>query len=95
MKDKAKDKAQLKSFTLLHTSECLKLDKNKVNFCKYPIFASSHKQLPILAELLDYFGDSQRRQFHLLKLIVKANPFPNSHNYNLDKIFSVKAVENG
>lgn len=95
MKDKGKDKAQPKSFTLLHTSECLKLDKTKVNFCKYPIFASSHKQLPILAELLDYFGDSQRRQFHLLKLAVKVHPFPNSHLYNLDKIFSVKAVENG
>jgi hypothetical protein len=61
MKDKVKDKGQPKSFILLHSSECLKLDKNKVNFCKYPIFASFHKQLPIVTELLDYFGENQRR----------------------------------
>lgn len=56
MKDKSKDKGVAKSFVLLNTAECLKLDKNKVNFCKYPIFASSFKQLTIVAELMDYFG---------------------------------------
>lgn len=71
MKDKSKDKTQPKAFTLLHTSECLKLDKNKVNFCKYPIFASSQKQLVIVAELLDYFGEAQRKEFHMLKLAVR------------------------
>lgn len=95
MKDKSKEKAPPRSFTLLHTSECLKLDKNKVNFTKYPIFASSYKQLALQAELLDYFAEAQRREFHLLKLKVEVQPFPGSEHYNLEKIFSVKAFENG
>jgi hypothetical protein len=62
MKDKSKDKVPGKNcFTLLQTSECLKVDKAKINFCKYPIFASSFKQLTLVAELMDYFGEQQRR----------------------------------
>jgi len=62
MKDKSKEKGPSKnSFTLLQTVECLKIDRNKVNFCKYPIFASSFKQLTIIAELMDYFGENQRK----------------------------------
>jgi len=53
MKEKGKEKA--KTFNVLHSNECLKIDKNKINFCKYPIFASSFKQLPLLLELMDYF----------------------------------------
>lgn len=77
---------------LLQTSECLKVDKTKINFCKYPIFASSFKQLALAAELLDYFGEHQRREFHMLKLKTRVLPFANSQNFNLDKIFTVKAV---
>jgi len=93
MKDKSKEKVPNKNcFTLLQSSECLKIDKNKVNFCKYPIFASSFKQLTIMAELMDYFGESQRKEFHMLKLKTKVHPFNNSERYNLDRIFTVKAV---
>ena len=80
---------------MLNTCECLKLDKNKVNFCKYPIFASSFKQLNIVAELMDYFSEVQKKEFHLLKIKTKVNLFLNSERYKLEKIFTVKAVENG
>lgn len=80
---------------MLNTCECLKLDKNKVNFCKYPIFASSFKQLTIVAELMDYFSEVQKKEFHLLKIKTKVNLFLNSERYKLEKIFTVKAVENG
>jgi hypothetical protein len=56
MKDKSKEKGAGRSFVVINTAECLKVDKNKVNFCKYPIFASSFKQLSLVAELMDYFG---------------------------------------
>ena len=79
---------------MLNTCECLKLDKNKVNFCKYPIFASSFKQLTIVAELMDYFSEVQKKEFHLLKIKTKVNLFLNSERYKLEKIFTVKAVEN-
>ena len=83
------------TFTVFQTSECLKVDKNKINFCKYPIFASSFKQLTLIAELMDYFEEAQRREFHMIKIRTKVNPFPMSERFNLDKIFTVKAVENG
>jgi hypothetical protein len=54
-KDKGKERAGKTSFTVLQTSECLKIDKTKINFCKYPIFASSFKQLSAMVELMDYF----------------------------------------
>lgn len=66
-------KEKAKSFTILHTNECLKIDKNKINFCKYPIFASSHKQLTMVAELMDYFVEGQKKEFHLLKIRTKVN----------------------
>ncbi len=78
MKEKSKEKHFQKGFILINTSECLKLDKNKVNFCKYPIFASSFKQLTLITELMDYFGENQKREFHLLKIKTKAHPFLNS-----------------
>jgi hypothetical protein len=37
------------TFTVFQTCECLKIDKSKINFCKYPIFASSFKQLTLIA----------------------------------------------
>lgn len=50
------------------TSDCLKVDKNKINFCKYPIFGSSSKQINIIIDLMDYFIDYQKKDFHMLKL---------------------------
>ena len=37
------------TFLVSATRECLQVDKNRINFCKYPIFASSHKQITINA----------------------------------------------
>jgi hypothetical protein len=36
------------SFVVIATTDCLKTDKNKINFCKYPIFGSSSKQITIV-----------------------------------------------
>ena len=49
----------------------------------------------MIVELLDYFGEGQRKEFHLLKMKVKVLAFEGSEKYNLDKIFTIKAVENG
>ena len=49
------------SFLVSATRECLQVDKNRINFCKYPIFASSHKQITINAELQDFFTEAQRK----------------------------------
>ena len=50
-KEKPKENKQLAvgrpSFLVAATKECLQIDKNRINFCKYPIFASSFKQLTI------------------------------------------------
>ena len=56
------------SFVVIATSDCLKADKNKINFCKYPIFGSASKQIAIMIELHDYFIDYQKKDFHMLKL---------------------------
>ena len=56
------------AFVVTTTKECLQADKNRINFCKYPIFASSHKQIILNVELMDYFVESQRKDFHLLKI---------------------------
>lgn len=65
-------------FTIIHSNECLKLDKTKLNFCKYPIFASSFKQITLNTELMDYFTEAQKKDFHLLKIKAIANPIPNN-----------------
>ena len=56
------------SFMVAASKECLQVDKNRINFCKYPIFASSFKQLPLNVELLDYFAESQKKEFHMIKI---------------------------
>lgn len=79
------------SFVVIATSDCLKTDKNKINFCKYPIFGSSSKQITIVTELMDYFIDYQRKDFHMLKLKTSTNPVHGFEN-NTSNVFSVKAV---
>lgn len=91
MKEKGKEKGR--TFHVFQTGECLKVDKNKLNFCKYPIFASSHKQLPLQLELMDYFTEAQRKDFHMLKLTATCDPFNNQPPNS--KVFTIKAVENG
>ena len=73
------------------TSDCLKPDKNKINFCKYPIFGSSSKQITIMIDLLDYFIDFQRKDFHMLKLKTVTSLIQGSQN-NKNSVFTVKAV---
>jgi hypothetical protein len=41
---------------------------------------------------MDYFEEAQRREFHMIKIRTKVSPFPMSEKFNLDKIFTVKAV---
>lgn len=59
------------TFVVSTTKECLQTDKTRINFCKYPIFASSHKQIILVAQLMDYFVDSQRKDFHLLNIKIE------------------------
>jgi hypothetical protein len=77
------------SFIIVSTSDCLKIDKNKINFCKYPIFASSFKQINATIELLDYFADFQKKDFHMLKLKTNTTNFVSKSKNN---IFTIKAV---
>lgn len=59
---------------MIATTDCLKSDKSKINFCKYPIFGSSSKQINLLLELMDYFVDYQKKDFHMLSLKATTNP---------------------
>lgn len=77
------------SFIIVSTSDCLKVDKNKINFCKYPIFASSFKQITASLELLDYFADFQKKDFHMLKLKTCTTNFLQKPK---NRIFTIKAV---
>lgn len=83
------------SFVVIATSDCLKADKNKINFCKYPIFGSSSKQITLLTQLMDYFIDYQRKDFHMLKLKTVTHPVPGFDQTTNPDVFTVKAVETG
>lgn len=93
VKEKSKDvKPNISSrptFLVSASKECLQIDKNRINFCKYPIFASSFKQLSINVELLDYFAESQKKDFHLLK--IRSEPVIKSHG----NAFTFKVVDGG
>lgn len=77
------------SFMVAASKECLQVDKTRINFCKYPIFASSFKQLSLNVELLDYFAETQKRDFHMIKIKTEtaSKLYP--------RVFTFKIVESG
>ena len=75
------------TFLVSATRECLQVDKTRINFCKYPIFASSHKQIIVNAELQDFFTEIQRKEFHLLSIKAETNP------KGYQDVFTFKLVE--
>ena len=77
------------SFLVTATRDCLQVDKNRINFCKYPIFASSHKQIVITVEMMNFFAEHQRKDFHMLS--IKADSDFKSTN----SVFTFKLVDSG
>lgn len=79
---------------MISTSDCLKVDKNKINFCKYPIFGSSSKQIVLIVDLYDYFIDYQKKDFHMLKLKTTTSEILHGLNANVKQkdVFTVKVV---
>lgn len=91
-KEKAKEQKIQNSkhaFVISATRECLQVDKNRINFSKYPIFACSHKFMAINVELLDFFTEAQRKEFHLLSIKVETNV------KEYGDVFTFKLVEGG
>lgn len=67
----------------------MQVEKNRINFSKYPIFACSHKFIATGVELLDFFTEAQKKEFHMLSVKVE------TYNKDYGDVFTFKMTENG